>query len=54
MRQRTAEGPGLVGAAPTLDIPLRSDIVFLVERRRALLRKAHTATTEKWCLSFRR
>ncbi len=40
----------MVGAAPTLDIPLRSDIVFLVERRRGLLRKAHTATTEKWCL----
>eukprot|EP01034_Spumella_vulgaris_P009528 gene9528-12088_t len=41
---QTAKGPPLAGKASAMDLPLRSNIMFMAERRRGLPRKTDTPT----------
>lgn len=51
---RTAKGPPLAGKASAMDLPLRSNIMFMAERHRGLPRKTDTPTVDARRLSLRR
>ncbi len=44
----------LAGTPPQLDLPLHAHLVLVAQRRRGILRKAHPAKAQAWCVPLRR